>query len=128
MIRYDLRCVAGHAFDSWFGSAAAFDTLAARGAIVCPECGTDAVEKAPMAPRVVTAPAPERPIDRLRRHLEEEADYVGRDFAAEARAIHRGEAPDRPIWGEARGSEARELAEEGVAVLPLPFRRRSGLQ
>ncbi|MFN3292682.1 MAG: DUF1178 family protein, partial [Gemmobacter sp.] len=29
MIRYNLTCDQGHAFDSWFASAAAYDRLAA---------------------------------------------------------------------------------------------------
>ena len=58
----------------------------------------------------------------LRRRIEEKSDYVGRNFATEARAIHDGTAPDRPIWGEARIEEARKLLEDGVHVAPLPFR------
>ncbi|MBD3765289.1 MAG: DUF1178 family protein, partial [Rhodobacterales bacterium] len=57
----------------------------------------------------------------LRRQIEETSDYVGLNFAAEARAMHTGETPARPIWGEARPDEARALIDEGVPVAPLPF-------
>jgi hypothetical protein len=46
-------------------------------------------------------------------------------FAAEARAMHLGEAPERPIHGEARLDEARALVDEGVPVAPLPFLPRN---
>ena len=130
MIRYDLKCDKGHAFDSWFASAAAYDRLAAAGHVACPDCGSASVTKALMAPSV--ARAEERPLSAprdpreaaladLRRHVEENSDYVGLSFAAEARAMHEGRAPERAIHGEAKPDEARKLIEEGVPVLPLPF-------
>ncbi len=131
MIRYALKCDTGHRFESWFQSADAFEDLLERGLVECPECGTAAVEKAMMAPRVGsshTLAAPERAAERglaeLRARIEENSDYVGDNFAAEARAIYLGDAPERPIHGEARPEEARALLEDGVPVLPLPFRPR----
>ena len=47
------------------------------------------------------------------------------NFAAEARAIHAGEAPERSIYGEARADEAKKLIEDGVPVAPLPFLPRT---
>jgi len=135
MISYALRCLNGHLFDSWFRSVAAFDALAGAGHVSCPVCGIAAVEKAPMAPAVVGmrdegSSAAESPasagqvaqaIAALRRQVEENSDYVGLNFAAEARRIHAGEAPERSIYGETRPEEARELLAEGVPVTPLPF-------
>jgi hypothetical protein len=43
------------------------------------------------------------------------------NFAAEARRIHDGDAPERAIFGEAKPDEARRLIEDGVPVAPLPF-------
>lgn len=135
MVRYSLTCADGHAFDSWFQSAAAFDDLARRGLLACAECGSPKVEKALMAPAVSLAP--ERPLSapadareamlaRLRRHVEENSAYVGGSFAAEARAMHEGAAPERSIWGEARPEEARALLEDGIPVAPLPFIPKRG--
>ncbi len=64
----------------------------------------------------------EKAIAELRRKVEENSDYVGDRFVREARAMHLGEAPERAIHGEAKLEDARELIEEGVPVLPLPFR------
>lgn len=136
MIQYALKCAKGHSFDSWFQSAAAYDKLAAAGMVSCAVCGTPDVSKAIMAPRVgksapdtaaaskpLSQPASpaEQALAELRRRVEKDADYVGRKFAREARAMHDGDAPARPIWGEARADEARALIEDGVPVAPLPF-------
>ncbi len=56
----------------------------------------------------------------LRKYVMENADYVGPNFAEEARKIHYGETPERHIYGEATHREAQELLEEGVDVAPLP--------
>lgn len=127
MIRYALRCPDDHRFESWFRSAEDFDALNARGTVTCPECGSARIEKAMMAPSVAP-PSPaavEHPLARMRRKIETEADYVGRDFPAEARAIHDGSAPDRPIWGEARPRDALGLLRDGITVAPLPILPRS---
>lgn len=63
----------------------------------------------------------ERAIKTLRKKIEETSDYVGTDFAEEARAIHLGEAPERSIYGEANAEEAKSLVDEGIPVAPLPF-------
>jgi hypothetical protein len=63
----------------------------------------------------------ERAIAQLRREVEANSEYVGLNFAREARAIHDGQSPQRAIYGEARHDEARKLLEDGVPVAPLPF-------
>jgi hypothetical protein len=50
-----------------------------------------------------------------------ESQWVGHEFAETARAIHYGEEDDRLIHGETSRDEAEALAEEGIAVAPLPF-------
>jgi hypothetical protein len=49
------------------------------------------------------------------------SEWVGREFAETARAIHYGEEGDRLIHGETSRDEAEALADEGIAVAPLPF-------
>ena len=48
-------------------------------------------------------------------------DDVGEQFTQEARRIHDGEAPERPIRGQASPEEARALIEDGVSILPMPI-------
>lgn len=52
MIVFDLSCEDGHRFEGWFGSSGDFASQLARGLLTCPECGSAAVTKAPMAPAV----------------------------------------------------------------------------
>ncbi|MEM1316452.1 MAG: DUF1178 family protein [Pseudomonadota bacterium] len=52
MIRYALKCSAGHVTESWFQSAEAYDKLARAGQLACAVCGDPKVEKALMAPSV----------------------------------------------------------------------------
>jgi hypothetical protein len=129
VIRYDLRCQNGDEFEAWFGSIADFDAQAKNGQLVCPHCGATHVEKAPMAPAVVTGAKKEARAERavamamaakVREHIKENFDYVGDKFADEARKMHAGESEGRSIWGEATPEEARALAEEGIDAAPLP--------
>lgn len=60
----------------------------------------------------------------MRRQVEQNSDYVGMSFAAEARAMHEGRSPERAIHGEAKLEDARKLLEDGIPVAPLPFRLR----
>jgi hypothetical protein len=134
MIQYALKCEKGHAFDSWFQSAKAFDALRLAGHVTCASCGSGKVEKAVMAPRVAKAQSAatdkalstpqseqEAALAEFRRHVEKNADYVGPRFAQEARAMYLDGAPERAIYGEANGTEAKALIEDGVPVMPLPF-------
>lgn len=56
----------------------------------------------------------------LRKHVQENSDYVGDKFAEEARKIHYEEVEPRGIYGEASKAEVKELAEEGISFQPLP--------
>ena len=131
MIVYSLRCAGGHEFEGWFKDSAAFDGQAASGKLVCPSCNSRKVEKAIMAPAVsgtknkgVDAPEEMRKMRQfmtgLRKYVQENADYVGPNFAEEARKIHYGETEERRIYGESTVKEAVELVEEGIDVAPLP--------
>ena len=107
MIRYSLRCDQGHEFDGWFRSSDGFEMMRAAGQVGCAICGSVRVEKALMAPRVAhgdgDSPADlhsprdprEAALDQLRQHVEANSDYVGMSFAAEARAMHEGDTPER---------------------------------
>ena len=142
MIKYALKCSHNHGFESWFKSADAFEKLSDSGLVVCPACASTKVTKAIMAPKVqtkrcqspkassedsrmhaLTAPASkaELALAELKKKIQDNSEYVGEDFASEARAIYEGEAPERSIYGEAKSDEARALIDDGVPVAPLPF-------
>lgn len=134
MIKYALQCDQAHEFEGWFGSSADYDDQAARGLVECPVCGSHGVSKQIMAPAVAGTkaqradPAPDpkmremmmAAMGEVRRHVEDNFDYVGDAFAKEARAIHEGKSEERGIYGEASPTEVKALVEDGVRVAPLP--------
>jgi hypothetical protein len=141
MILYQLRCEKNHEFEAWFKGSAGFEAQNRKGAVECPFCGTTKIIKAPMAPNVVgrrgdseaepksepkgeaTRELADRVVEafsKIRRHVEDNCDYVGEAFPEEARRIHYGEKKSRGIYGEATTEEARRLDEEGIEVFPLP--------
>jgi hypothetical protein len=61
-------------------------------------------------------------IAEMRRKVEDNSEYVGDDFVTQARAMHDGDAPEKSIYGEAKLDDARKLLEDGVPIMPLPFR------
>jgi hypothetical protein len=151
MIHYDLRCSQEHSFDGWFKDSTAYEKLAKRGLVECPHCGDTKVDRALMRPAVATRraalPAPEAPpaatpqpaatpatvaggplpdhmramLQRMRSEVENHCDYVGPQFADEARKMHRGESDKRGIYGETSPEQAEALADEGIEVSRIPW-------
>ena len=151
MIHYQLRCSQDHGFDGWFKDSVAFEKGAAAGFVDCPVCGDTKVRRDLMAPAIgkarpaAAAPAESPPepapspaaapvstagplpaqllslLQRMRAEVERNCDHVGRDFAEEARRMHRGESDRRGIYGEATADEAEALADEGIEVGQIPW-------
>jgi hypothetical protein len=141
MIVFDLACAGGHRFEGWFGSSDAFGDQRARGLVTCPQCGSAEVEKAPMAPAVpakgnarsetatqsVAGKMPPEVAKAIQALASAQANalktttWVGERFAVESRAMHYGERDHATIHGQATAEQAMALADEGIAVSPLPF-------
>ena len=78
----------------------------------------------PAAPAMTATPIPAQvraALQRLRAEVERHCDYVGPAFPDVARSIHRGEAEQRGIYGEATPDQAEMLAEEGIQVARIPW-------
>lgn len=133
MILFKLKCEIEHEFETWFRDGAAFDRQRTRGQIACPECGSNVIDKAPMAPRPLRAsiqkvtPNPpsaddvRRVLQVLRRQIETNYEHVGPRFAMEARAIYEGISKKRGIYGETTPEESRALADDGIEFLTIPW-------
>jgi hypothetical protein len=126
-----LKCSNGHEFESWFRNAASFDDQVAQDRISCPTCQATGVDKAIMAPAVISGAGESKiavgdgqqlraEIRAFRQHVLAATEDVGTRFPQECRKIAEGEAHDRPIRGQSTLEEARTLLEEGIYVLPLP--------
>lgn len=86
-----------------------------------PDASSNSVTTAAEGPLSTPANDEERAIAELKSKVEANSEYVGTEFVSQARAIHDGDAPERPIYGEAKPEEALKLLQDGVPVLPLPF-------
>jgi hypothetical protein len=149
MIKYAMACVHDHQFEGWFSTSVDYDDQQARGLVACPVCASADVRKQIMSPAVTGTKAqkgPAKPVSgevealaptpqmhemmmqamgEVRRHVEDNFDYLGDGFADEARAIHEGRAEERGIYGEASQVEIAALVEDGVKIAPLPPARQS---
>ena len=145
MIVFDLSCAEGHRFEGWFSSSEDFAGQQARGLVSCPDCGSDRVSKAPMAPSVprkgnqrtearreqtpvpVSGGMPPEVAEAMSKLALMQAEalkqskWVGDGFAEQSRAMHYGERTTEVIHGKATPKEAKALLEEGIPVAPLPF-------
>jgi len=141
MIHYSLICANGHEFESWFSNSKACDAQMKRRLVVCPVCASTKIEKAIMAPSLVSGrkgkPSSERErqavllsdkdrearalMKSVREHVKQNAEHVGERFPELAREMHYGEIEKRSIYGEAKPEDVRSLLEEGVEVQPLPI-------
>ncbi|CAG4883768.1 conserved protein of unknown function [Georgfuchsia toluolica] len=129
MIILNLQCTKAHPFEGWFDSVEDFDRQANAAMVACPLCGDTQVSRLPSGPRVksatnVVAEPGRQAMTHMMKALSEMAknsEDVAERFPEEARRMHYGEAESRNIRGRATLKETRELLEEGIAVLPLPF-------
>jgi hypothetical protein len=135
MILFDLQCAKSHAFEGWFKTGEAFDKQAKAGKVECPTCGSTKVKKALSAPALLKGGTSNSKSEgiaikmreamvELRKQVETNADYVGKQFPEEARRIHYGEKEERAIYGEASPDEAKELHEEGIDIVAIPWPSR----
>jgi hypothetical protein len=147
VICYSLRCSSDHEFEAWFKDSKTYDRQRKGRKVACPLCGDTKIVKAPMAPSLsrggkgeaaaasaqTAAAASDDPalaeklrvagkvLAELRDHVEKNSDYVGDQFAEEARRIHYGETEERNIYGETSDAEAEALKDEGVAFHRIPW-------
>jgi hypothetical protein len=136
MILFDLECRKKHRFEGWFKTGEAFEKQAKAGTIECPTCGNKKVRKALSAPALLKGGTSNSKAEgialkmreamvELKKQVESNFDYVGNRFPEEARRIHYGEVKkDKPIYGEATSDEAKDLADEGIEVVAIPWPSR----
>jgi hypothetical protein len=91
----------------------AVESLAVEDAVAEPDPAPVAAPVLPDAMRAM--------LQRMRAEVERQCDYVGPDFADEARRIHHGESEPRVIYGETTPGEAEALADEGIEFGQVPW-------
>ncbi len=131
MIVFDLKCGGGHTFEGWFADSEAFADQRDNGQIPCPYCGDAKVERALSVPRIgakgnrsdsrtESAGIVEK-LAGMQAEMLKGSTWVGNDFARQARAMADGDVPQATIHGQATLGEAKDMHEDGIKVLPLPF-------
>ena len=135
MIVFNLKCHScDYKFEGWFESSKEFLKQKKNDLISCPSCENHVIEKDLMTPNLSkktntknykTKKTIASNINKLKKMVEKNFEYVGDDFAEKARAIHYGETIERNIYGEATEKEAEELDEEGIDFTRLPKLPRS---
>ena len=131
MIVFNLICSnCEYAFEGWFDNSAAFESQKKRKLINCPNCDSNSIKKTLVAPNVGKKSNSKKTtnkktiasnINKIKKIVEENFDYVGDQFTEEAKKIKYGETEDRPIYGEATIEQTKELIDENISITPLPF-------
>ena len=98
--------------------------------INCPNCESSKIKKTLVAPNVGKKSNSKKTtnkktiasnINKIKKIVEDNFDYVGDKFTEEAKKIKYGETEDRPIYGEATIEQTKELIDEDISITPLPF-------
>ena len=132
MIVFDLRCGAGHVFETWFGTSEDYEDQRGRGLVICPLCGDTQVGKAVMAPAVAAkgnqAPAGAPDPQAVTRMLAGMAE-AQRKALEQSSPRRRGRRAGDPRQGDAGrgGAACRRRHKGGAAALPGGGARRGEL-
>ena len=131
MIVFNLNCSdCTSSFEGWFENTKDYNQQIKKGLLTCPSCNSTQIKKGLMAPNVAKKSNSKisksnksiaSNVKKLKKIIEEEFDYVGDKFTEEAKKIKYGEVKERAIYGEASIEQTKELIDEDIDVLPLPF-------
>jgi len=136
MIKYNLTCKkCNNLFDSWFPSSKEYEKLKSLKHINCPNCNSLKIEKSLMSPNVLNSKKEKSEIARNEKYVQvknkikeyqkfikNNLEYVGENFAYEARSIHyNNKKNSKGIYGKATIDEVNELDEEGIKTEIIPW-------
>ena len=135
MIKYNLKCKNNHEFESWFSNSEEFDKLNKKDLLECIYCSSKKISKSIMSPRILNLNTKKQQVNlinkdiknekdqllRLRKYIEKNFDFVGKDFSKKVREIYYDKKSKKAIYGTATSKEREELAEEGIDLLSIPW-------
>tara|TARA_B100000767_G_C19691195_1_gene504094 strand:- start:632 stop:1054 length:423 start_codon:yes stop_codon:yes gene_type:complete len=135
MIKYNLKCDNDHEFESWFSNSKEFDNLKKRKLLECIFCSSKRVNKSIMAPMVSSTKENSNVIKaqndslkneknklfQLRKFVEKNFEYVGKDFSRKVREVYYDKKSEKTIYGTTTQEERKELEEEGIDLLSIPW-------
>ena len=131
MIVFNLECkLCEVKFEGWFENTKEYNKQKKQHLITCPSCSSFKIKKSLMSPNLSKKSNTKNlkikksmatNIANYKKIIEKNFDYVGDQFTEEAKKIKYGETKDRAIYGEATIDQTKELIEEEINVIPLPF-------
>ena len=132
MIVFNLICFeCEYPFEGWFdNSSSILKVRKNENLINCPNCESSNIKKTLVAPNIGKKSNSKKTtnkktiasnINKIKKIVEDNFDYVGDKFTEEAKKIKYGETKDRPIYGEATIEQTKELIDEDISITPLPF-------
>ena len=131
MISFNLICkTCTTEFEGWFDNSKEFEKQKRKNLLLCPSCNSHEINKSLMTPNLSKKENSKKnkvkkaminDVKKYKKIIEKNFDYVGDNFTEEAKKIKYGETKDRPIYGEASIEQAKELMEEEIPVVPLPW-------
>jgi len=135
MIKYNLKCKNDHEFESWFSNSEEFDKLNKKNLLECIYCTSKNITKSIMAPMILNSNTKEDKINisstelknekknllQLRKYIENNFDYVGKDFSKKVREVYYDKKNNKAIYGTTTPEEKEELFEEGIDLLTIPW-------
>ena len=136
MIRYNLKCHNDHEFESWFSDSKEFEKLNKKKMLECIYCSSKKISKSIMAPSISGIKSDirgelndfekflkieKRKLIQVRKYVEKNFEYVGKNFSQKVREIYYDKKNKKTIYGKITNREKKELAEEGIEVLSIPW-------
>ena len=135
MIKYILKCHKEHEFESWFSDSDEFEKLNKKKLLECIYCSSKNIKKSIMAPMISGSQIKDQKnletnselknekynLLKLRKFIEKNFEYVGRDFSKKAREIYYDKKSKKAIYGTTSQEERDELAEEGIDLMSIPW-------
>ena len=131
MIVFNLNCSdCTSSFEGWFENTQDYNKQIRKGLLTCPSCNSTQIKKGLMTPNVSKKSNSKiskrnksiaSNVKKLKKIIEKEFDYVGDKFTEEAKKIKYGEVKERAIYGEASIDQTKELIDENIDIVPLPF-------
>tara|TARA_B100000795_G_scaffold116093_1_gene86214 strand:- start:295 stop:723 length:429 start_codon:yes stop_codon:yes gene_type:complete len=122
-------------FNSWFSSSAEYEKLKKKKFINCHSCNSLNIEKTLMSPSIFRSKNTTK-IDHLeskykeikktildyQNYVKKNLNYVGENFAYEARSIHyKNKKVSKGIYGTATKKDLKDLKEEGISAEQIPW-------
>ena len=135
MIKYNLKCHNNHEFESWFSDSKEFENLNKKKLLECIYCSSKIIEKSIMAPMISNSKNKENRLNeinknlknekkellQLRKYIEKNFKYVGKDFSRKVREVFYDKKSKKAIYGTTTPDERKELAEEGIDLVSIPW-------